>query len=146
MPKPNSATVHTFSRSLERSFLATSPNSCRIFAAICPPLTSTTIPFSICNSICSSSNVESHDPSIISTPFIVPSLGIINALPAGRLVNILGRLHIPLSSNFHSRQFTSNVISVPWFDFTLTMRLLLKYGPRLLIRFLILLKSAAIPP
>ena len=117
-----------------------------MLAAIVPPFTSMTIPFSICNSIFWSSSVESHEPLIIKVPFIVPSLGIMNAFPAGRLVSILGRLQIPLSSNFHSRQFTSKVISVPSFDFTLTILRLRKCGPKLLILFLTLLKSAAIPP
>ena len=77
------------------------------------------MPFSILNSICSSNKVESQEPSIINVPFMVPSLGMMNALPAGKFVNILGLLQIPLSSSFHSRQFTSNVTSVPCLDLTL---------------------------
>ena len=74
------------------------------------------------NSTGSSISVESHEPSMTIVPFMVPSFGRMNTLPAGRFVNIRGRLQIPLSSSFQSRQLTSNVTSVPDSDLTLMIR------------------------
>ena len=79
-------------------------------------------------------------------PFIVPSRGRVKIFPAGRLVSIRGRLQIPLSSSFHSRQFTSKVTFVPVSDLTLMIRFRRR---RLLISpmfFLMMLKSADMPP
>ena len=123
IPNPNSATVHTFSRSFTRNRPAASPNSWRMEAAIVPPVTSTTIPASMVRVTGSSTKLDSHEPSMTTVPFMVPSRGMMNAFPAGRFVNILGRLQIPLSSSFHSRQFTSKVTSVPCSDLTLRIRL-----------------------
>ena len=91
-------------------------------------------------------SVESHEPSITMVPFMVPSFGRMNTFPAGRLVNIRGRLHIPLSSSFQSRQFTSKVTSVPDSDLTLMIRRRLRKLAMLEIRRFTSWKSAVIPP
>ena len=146
IPNPNSAIVQTNSWSLLLSRLAASPKVCLICAAAVPPLTSTTKPFSTKITTGSSTSAESHDPSRTMVPFMVPSLGSVKIFPAGRLVSIFGRLQMPLSSNFQSRQLTSNVTFVPASDLTFTIRFRRSRLPISPMFFLMMLKSADIPP
>ena len=77
---------------------------------------------------------------------MVPSFGKTNTFPAGRFINILGRLHIPLSSSFQSLQLTSKVTSVPASDLTLMILRRLNRVPMLEMRRLTSWKLEVIPP